>query len=215
MMPYRVILADDHAMFRGGVKRMLERIPGIEIVGEAVDGLELLRLLEDVPADLVLLDLSMPNLGGIEAARLVSKAAPSVKILILTMHKSKEYFYYSMSAGASGYLLKQDADEELVAAIEKIRGGEAYISPLLSEELLDDVATLSRGGVGVLPAELSAREKEVLVMIARGRTSREIAGELHLSVRTVEHHRANIMKKTKMKNIADLVRFAFRQGFVT
>jgi len=215
MAPYRILLADDHTMFRAGVKKMLERMSDVEIVAEASDGLELISLLGRVEADLVLLDISMPKLGGIEAAKKIRKTFPQVKILVLTMHLNKDYFYYSMSAGASGYLLKQDADEELFSAVDKIRAGETYISPFLSTELIGDVVDISRGRGDSMPAPLSPREREVLKFIAEGKTSREIAEVLSLSVRTVEHHRANILKKTKTRSTADLVRFAFQQGYIS
>jgi DNA-binding NarL/FixJ family response regulator len=214
MEPYRILLADDHAMFRAGVRKMLERMSGVEIVAEAADGRELIDSLEKAAPDLILLDITMPNMGGIEAAGRIRKISPEAKILILTMHQSKEYFHYCMSAGASGYLLKQDADEELYSAIERIRGGETYISPLLSPELLGDEVSTSRGERPPPPAPLSPREMEILTLIAKGKTSREVAEGLLLSIRTVEHHRANILKKTRTRSTADLIRFAFQQGYL-
>jgi DNA-binding NarL/FixJ family response regulator len=215
MEAYRILLADDHAMFRAGVRKMLEKMPGVEVVAEAADGLELIAALEKAAPNLILLDITMPNMGGIEAAGRIRGISPEAKILILTMHRSREYFHYSISTGASGYLLKQDADEELYTAIERIRQGETYVSPLLASELSEDATGISPGARIPLPTPLSPREMEVLKLIAEGKTSREIAEGLFLSIRTVEHHRANILKKTRTRSTADLIRFAFQQGYLS
>lgn len=140
MGPYRIVLADAHVMFRQGIKNILEKAKDLEIVRETGDGLKLLELLKKEPADMVILDISMPNLQGIEATREIKMILPDVKVLILSMHRDKEYVYHAISAGAEGYLLKEDADTELFAAIEKIRQGEHYISPLLSGDLTQESA---------------------------------------------------------------------------
>ena len=137
--PYRIILADDHTMFRQGIKNILEGAEDLEVVGEAGDGLNLLELLKKITPDMVILDISMPNLGGLEATREIKTISSDVKVLILTIHRDKEYVYHAISAGAQGYLLKEDADTELFAAVEKIRHGEHYISPLLSGKLTDEL----------------------------------------------------------------------------
>ena len=137
--PYRIVLADDHAMFRQGIKNILEGTEDLEVVGESGDGLNLLELLIKATPDMVILDISMPNLGGLEATREIKTISPDVKVLILTMHRDKEYVYHAISAGAEGYLLKEDADTELFAAVEKIRHGERYISPLLSGKLTHEL----------------------------------------------------------------------------
>ena len=139
MNPYRIILADDHTMFRQGIKNILEGAEDLEVVGEAGDGLNLLEILKQVTPDLVILDISMPNLGGIEATREIKTISSDVKVLILSMHRDKEYVYYAISAGAEGYLLKEDTDTELFTAIEKIRNGEHYISSLLSGKLTNEL----------------------------------------------------------------------------
>jgi len=142
--PYRIILADNHTMFRQGIKNILEGAEDLEVVGEAGDGLNLLELLKKVTFDMVILDISMPNLGGFEATREIKTIFPDVKVLILTMHRDKEYVYHAIAAGAEGYLLKEDADTELFAAVEKIRQGGHYISPLLSGKLTHELIQATR-----------------------------------------------------------------------
>src|SRR5512143_2620923 len=150
--PYRIVLADDHVMFRGGVKRIVQGIEGVEVVGEAGDGLELLDLLKGKDTHLVILDVSMPNLRGLEAAREIKIINPEIKVLILTMHKEKDYLYHAFSAGAEGYLLKEDADSELLSAIDTLRRGGTYISPLLSTQLADLFMQKSRPGTDSMPS---------------------------------------------------------------
>jgi DNA-binding NarL/FixJ family response regulator len=216
MTPYRIIIADDHALFRQGLRRILEDMPGTEVIGEAKCGLELLDLLKKLTPEMVILDISMPNLRGLEAIHEIKTSHPKVKVLMLTMHKDKAYFYQAISEGADGYLLKEDADAELYSAIEKIRGGKIYISPFLSdafaEELagrsLKDFKTLGEGDA------LTARERETLKLIAEGKSNKEIGDLLFISARTVERHRANIMDKLKLKNTAELVKYAIEKGYV-
>jgi len=213
--PYRIVLADDHIILRQGIKRIIGEVVDLEVVGEASDGLELLNLLKKLTPHMVILDISMPNLRGIEATREVKMICPDVKVLILTMHKNKEYLYHAIFAGAEGYLLKEDADTELFSAIETIRQGRVYISPLLSGELTDDLLQICRGD-GKPPFErLTTREREVLKLIAEGKSNKEIADLLFISVRTVEHHRANIMKKLSLKKTADVVKYAVRKGYTS
>ncbi len=214
MEPYRVVLADDHLMFRQGIKRILEEISDLEVIGEAGDGLELLNLLKKVTPDAVILDISMPNIRGIEATREIKMATPGVKVLILTMHKRKEYLYHCLSAGAEGYLLKEDADTELYAALKKVKGGGVYISPILSEQLVDDFVQTFHGDPKFSSEKLTSRERQVTKLIAEGNTNRVIAKLLFISVRTVENHRANILKKLKLKNTAELVKYAIRKKYV-
>lgn len=213
---YRIVLADDHVLFRHGLRGIIEKAVGFEVIGEAGDGLELLRLLNTTSPQMIILDLSMPNLRGIEAIREIKKMNPGIKMLVLTMHKDKEYLHQAISAGAEGYLLKEDADPDLFGAIEKVRQGRKYVSPLLAEDLIDDWAHMRRGAIEISsePEALTTREKEVLKVIAEGKSSREIADLFFISVRTVEHHRANMMKKLKLKKIADLVKYAIQKGYI-
>jgi len=215
MTPYCLVLADDHVLFREGIKSLLQRKTYFEIVGESSDGLELLRLLDKVTPQMVILDISMPSLRGIEAIHEIKTIHPDVKILILTMHKDKELLRQAITAGAEGYLLKEDAGAELFSAIEKIRQGRTYVSPHLSDDLTEDWAKLRRG-VQKPPSEtpLTNREKEVLRMIATGKSRKEIGDLLFISVRTVERHRANIMEKLNVKGTADLIKYALQRGYI-
>lgn len=213
MDTFRIIVADDHILFRRGLHSLLQGKTGLEVVGEAGDGLELLDLLKSgqVEPDLIVLDISMPNLRGLEAIPEIRSLRPRVKLLVVTMHSDKEYLYQALAAGADGYLLKKDADAELFAAIEKVRKDKTYVSPHLSEELTDYWAHL-RGQVD--RPVLTNREREVLKLIAEGRSNKEIAGVLFVSVHTVERHRANIMSKLDLKNTAELVKYAIQKGYV-
>ncbi len=209
-----VMIADDHTLFREGIKRILLEDPGIKIVGEASDGDELLKLLEDVRPDVALVDISMPKIGGIEAAASIKRQYPGVAILILTMHKDEEYLHYAIEAGVDGFLLKEDADVEVFAAIEAVQKGEHYISSLLTEEMVRVIRRASSDQKGQLRSTLTPREKQVLKLVAQGRQNRDIALILNISVRTVENHRAAIMKKLELSNTAELVRYAFTSGVV-
>ena len=216
MSPYRIALADDHVLVRQGFKRILEGVGDLEVIGEANDGIELLNLLNRVTPHMVILDIFMPNLRGIEAIHEIKKIHPDVKVLILTMHKDKEYLYLSLSAGAKGYLLKEDADKELFSAIEKVRQGKTYISPYFSEEVVDDLVQVGKGDTKTIfeADPLTPREREVLKLIAEGKSSKEIANLLFISVSTVNNHRASIMEKLNLNKATDLVKYAIRKGYV-
>ena len=215
MSPYQIVIADDHALLRQGIVSIIETSEDMEVIGEASDGLELLDTLKNITPHMVILDISMPKMRGFEATREIKSSYPVINVLILSMHKKKEYLYHAFSAGASGYVLKEDTDTELFTAIETIRRGEVYVSPLLQKELTSDLIALTSGD-GILPKEpLSTREREVLKLIAEGKSSKEIAELLFISARTVEHHRASIMKKLNLKQIADLVKYAIRKGYTT
>jgi len=210
-----IVVADDHALIRQGLKRIIETKVDYKVVGEASDGLELLSLLKKLYADLILLDISMPNLRGLEAIPEI-KAIHAAKIIILTMHGEKEYLYQALAAGADGYLLKDDPETELFAAIKKVRDGQTYVSPRLAGELLNVWTQLRQGNGNILkgPDQLSNREKQILKMIAEGKTSKEIADLLFISPRTVEHHRMNLMTKLSLKNTAALTKYALNHGYV-
>jgi len=213
--PYHIVLADDHVILRQGLKRILGEATDLEVVGEAGDGLELLTLVNRLIPHMVILDISMPKLRGIEAIREIKMVHPDMKVLILTMHKDKEYLYQAISAGADGYLLKENTDTELFSAIETIRQGRVYVSPFLSEESKEDWLQIVRGKQNLPFAEsLTTREKEVLKLIAEGKSSKEIGDLLFISARTVERHRANIMDKLNLKKTADLVKYAIQKGYV-
>jgi DNA-binding NarL/FixJ family response regulator len=211
MNRYRVVLADDHSLFRQGLKAVLEGTDEFKVVGEAGDGLELIDLLNQVKPNLVVLDISMPNLRGIETIPEIKKNYPEMKILVVTMHNDKEYLYQAISQGADGYFLKKDAGTELFSAIEKIRKGKVYVSPSLSGDLTDYWEGMREG---VKKGILTNREKEVLSLIAGGKSNKEIADLLYISVHTVERHRANLMEKLNFKKTADLVKYAIEKGYI-
>ena len=216
MAPYSIILADDHALVRQGLRRILEGTEDLEVVGEANDGLELLHLLTRITPQMVILDIFMPNLRGIEAITEIKTVHPGVKILILTMHRDKEYLYLALSAGAKGYLLKEDAPKELFSAIAKVRQDKTYISPYFSDKVVDDLVQIGKGDAKALfeTDPLTPREREVLKLVAEGKSSKEIAALLFISVFTVNNHRASIMEKLKLKKATDLVKYAIRKGFI-
>lgn len=213
MVPYRIVLADDHALFRQGLKGIIDGKADLKVVGEAGDGLELMKILEKTQPHLAILDISMPNLRGIEAVHEIKKTYPEVKVLILTMHRDTEYLHQAISAGAEGYLLKEDADPDLFSAIEKVRQGKIYVSPRLSEDMADDWVQMRRGDRVPSGDPLTVREREVLKLIAEGKSSKEVADILFISIRTVERHRANIMAKLKLKNTAEMVKYALHKGY--
>ncbi|MCP3889361.1 MAG: response regulator transcription factor [Desulfobulbaceae bacterium] len=212
---YNVLLADDHVLIRHGIKNIIKQDEKYLIVGEASNGKELMGFLEDSEVDMIILDISMPGINGMEAISLVKKKYPWIKILMLTMHKNKQYFYNAMAAGADGYLMKDDSDEELLVAITKVLSGRSYISPYIADDFADDVITLYRNEKRSPFQELTKRENEVLQLVVKGYTSKKMAVELNLSQRTIDHHRSNLLRKFKRKNSVDLVNYAVRNGFVT
>ncbi|MDM8539400.1 response regulator transcription factor [Desulfobacterales bacterium HSG17] len=214
MHPYRIMLADDHIMLRSGIRKIIEDFKDMDIVGEVGDGLELLNMLKKVLTDMIILDISMPNLRGIEATREIKSNHPDIKILILSMHKSKEYLYQAISAGAEGYLLKDDSDRELLTAINTIRNDNIYLSPNLSRDLTHDFIETCRGGNKPLDDPLTAREKQVLKLIAEGNTCKNISSLLYISIRTAQHHRASILKKLNIKKMPELVKYAINKGYI-
>jgi DNA-binding NarL/FixJ family response regulator len=213
MIVYRIVLAEDHVLVREGIKKIIEAFPGLQVVGEVGDGPDLLRLLKRLSVDMVILDISMPSLPGIEATREIKQAYPTIKVLILTMHKKKEYLYDAMAAKVDGYLLKEDAPKELLSAIEKIRQGMIYVSPLLASDLANLYVQGQRQGEAKDTEPLSPREVEIIKMIAEGKSSKEIAEILFLSFRTIQNHRAKIMKKLNLKKNTDLVKYAIHKGY--
>jgi DNA-binding NarL/FixJ family response regulator len=212
---YGIVLADDHVMIRNGIKKIIEESDDMKVIAETGDGLELLNLLKNINPHMIILDISMPNLRGIEATHEIKMVYREIKILILTMHKKKEYLYHALSAGADGYLLKEDTGKELLTAITKIRRGGIYLSPILSEELTDELIEFYRNGRKSLDDPLTTREKEILKLIAEEKSSKEIADLLFISVRTVGHHRASIMKKLNINKIAGLVKYAIQKGYTS
>ena len=211
---YRVVLAEDHALVREGIKKIIQDVPGLQVVGEAANGQELLEFLNRFPVDLVILDISMPVLPGLEAAREIKRKHPGVKVLILTMHRMPEYLKDALAAGADGYLLKEDAARELVKAMDTLRGGQIYVSPLLSGELAHLYVQSRREAPPSPGPALTAREIQIIKLIAEGKSSREIGELLFLSFRTIQNHRTKIMRKLNLKKNTDLVKYAILQGYI-
>jgi DNA-binding NarL/FixJ family response regulator len=211
---YRIVLAEDHILVREGIKKIIEAFADLEVVGEVSDGLQLLDFLRQLPVNMVILDISMPNLSGIEATKEIKRNFPQVKVLILTMHKKREYLNDALAAGADGYLLKEDAAKELLSAIQKIRQAEVYVSPLLSAELAALYAQTRRQSPYLAVEEsLTPREIEIIKLIAEGKSSKEIGTLLFLSFRTIQNHRTKIMRKLKLKKNIDLVKYAIQMGY--
>ena len=212
---YRVILADDHVLVRRGLRRILEENQTLEIDGEVGDGLELLSLLNKTSPDMIILDVSMPNLRGIEAIPEIRRVRQDIKVLVLTMHNEEEYLYQAISAGADGYLLKEDAEKELFSAIESIRNGRIYISPSLADQSMQNWARMRRGEDSSQEKQpLTIRQREILKLIAEGKSNKEIGDLLCISVRTVERHRANMMSKLNVRKTAELVQYALRKRYI-
>jgi DNA-binding NarL/FixJ family response regulator len=212
---YRIVLADDHRVIRQGIQRVIEEKAGLKVVGGVDDGLNLLKAVRDLMPDMVIVDLSMPRGGGIQAIRQIKADYPQVKVLVLTMYKEKGYLSEAVSAGADGYMVKEDADIELYEAIEAIRQGRHFISPILSGTGPGRFGTMTQERNRKAGADaITARQMEILKLIAEGKSSKEIADCLFISVRTVENHRANIMKKVGVRKNIDLVRFAIRNGYI-
>ena len=213
MSPYHIILADDHVLMRQGLRRIIEETPDLDIVGEAGDGVELLRLLNGITPHLVVLDISMPNLRGLEAVHEIKALHPRVKVLMLTMYRDREYLYQAIESGADGYLLKEDADTELLFAIHTILQGGFHVSAVLSKELAEYRKRRVCGLGASFEGEcLTTREREVLHLVAAGKSSRECAELLCISARTVEHHLSNIREKLKIRKFVDLIKYAVNKG---
>lgn len=208
-----ILLADDHAVLRSGLKLLLESQPDFEVIGEASTGLETLDLAERLQPDLILLDLSMPGLNGLDALPALRKVAPQAKILILTMYDDPQYLRATLKQGASGYVLKKAADAELISAIRAVLRGDMYVHPAMTRALLDDMLPKLETTQDAWET-LSEREREVLKLVALGHTSVEIAEMLHLSDKTVETYRARGMEKLGLKSRAALVRYALKKGLL-
>lgn len=213
--PVRVLIADDHAVLRAGLRLLLTGQNEFEVVAEASTGSEALSLAEKLQPDLILLDLSMPGLGGMEVLPTMRKMIPSTKILILTMHDDPQYLRQALKYGASGYVLKKAADAELISAIRAVLRGEMYVHPSMTRVLLEDILPEAKSSNAEFTwASLSEREQEVLKMVALGHTSAEIADQLSLSAKTVETYRARGMEKLGLRTRAALVKFALQEGLI-
>lgn len=213
MKTIRVLLADDHALVRAGIRSLLEKLPGVQVVGEASDGREALALIKSRAPNLILMDIAMTGLNGLDAAARVAREFPEIGVIILSMHATEEYVMQALRAGVSGYLLKDAATVELELAIQAVTRGETYLSPAISRRVIDDY--LERVGHEQQPVEqLTPRQREILQLIAEGKSTKEIAFLLNLSVKTVETHRAQLMDRLDIHDVAGLVRYAMRIGLI-
>ncbi len=210
MKRIRILLADDHAVVRQGFKMILGAQPDMEIVGEAGNGREAVDLAETLKPDVVVMDVAMPELNGIEATRRLAASTPHARVLALSMHKDSVYVREILRAGARGYLLKDSGAADLISAVRAVASGEGFLSPAVSDAVLDDYRRHVTNPIDLL----TSREREVLQLLAEGRTNKEIAGLLNLSVYTVDAHRGRIMEKLNLHSINELVRFAVRNGLI-
>lgn len=212
MRPTRIVLADDHALVRAGIRALLEKLPGVAVVGEAADGREALVLIGKNRPDILLTDIAMRGLGGLALAAEAGRIHPGLKVLILSMHANEEYVVQALKSGAVGYLLKDAVATELALALDTVARGETYLSPAISRRVLD--AYLARAA-GAPPGDpLTPRQREVLRLVALGKNTKEVAAELGVSVKTVETHRAQLMERLGIREVAGLVKYALRTGLI-
>ncbi len=221
MKPVKVILVDDHSLVRAGIRSLILNIPGVEVVGEADNGRDAIKLIDELAPDLVLLDIAMPELNGLEVVARLSKEFSDTKVIILSMHTNEEYVVQALRSGASGYLLKDAAPNELEIAVNAVIRGETYLSPAISKHVVDNY--LKRISNVALDKELSpdiftqltSRQREILQLIAEGNSTKEIANKLNVSIKTVETHRMQLMDRIGIHDVAGLVRYAIRAGIIT
>jgi DNA-binding NarL/FixJ family response regulator len=214
MNPIRLLIADDHTLVRLGIRALAQTLAGVEVVAEAGDGREALALMKSLRPDVAIMDISMPGLNGLEATAQATRDCPEVRVLVLSAHPNEEYVARALRAGAAGYLIKGSSLAEFEIAIRAVARGETYLSPSVSTLLISDF--LRRSNVEAGPTELlSPRQREILQLIAEGHTTKEIARLLHLSAKTVETHRTQLMHRLDIHDVAGLVRYALRNGLVT
>ena len=216
MSRVRILIVDDHAVVRAGLRMLLGADPELEIVGEAGDGAQALTMARDLSPDVVLMDISMPDMNGIEATRRIQELCPDIAVLALTMHEDDQYFFEMLAAGASGYVPKRAAPDELISAIRAVKNGGMFLFPSLARLLVSDyLQRVEQGGSSPRPFDaLTEREREVLVRIAQGLSNQAIADELVISVKTVNRHRENIMAKLNLHSRVELVHYAIEKGLI-
>jgi DNA-binding NarL/FixJ family response regulator len=216
MKPIRVVVADDHTIIRSGLRLLLERQAGVEVVGEAADGRATVEVAEATEPDIVMLDIAMPNLNGIEAARQIAAKLPKTGVIILSMHSDEGYVLKALKAGARGYLLKDSAESDIINAIIAVSHGKAYFSPEISRMLVDDyVQQLRQRGVDDSYELLTGREREILQLLAEGKSNKDVSALLNLSPYTVETHRGNILQKLNLHSLPELILYAVRKGVIS
>lgn len=214
-MVHTIVIAEDHQLFREGLKSMLNKRDDIEVIGEAKDGIEAVKLVRKLKPDLVLLDLSMPKMGGISVLKDVKRELPDTRILLLTIHESDQYVLEAFDAGADGYCIKDSSRQELMLAIESVLQGKTYISPGISDQVMEGfLSNRKRLKEKTSWDTVTQREREVLKLLAEGYANKEIGELLHISVKTVEKHRANLIGKLDLHNVAQLTAYAIKQGLV-
>ncbi len=216
MSKIRVLLADDHTIVRQGLRALLDSQEDIEVVGEAENGRQTFEKTKQIVPDIVVLDITMPNLNGIEATRQIKKLNPEIKVIVLTVHDNEEYVHQALHAGASGYLLKESAVSDLVSAIHAVKKGDIFLSPTISKVVVKDYIKHAEGESKAFDSLdiLTGREREVLQLIAEGHTNREVARLLTLSVKTVDVHRAHIKEKLHINDTAGLIKYSIRKGLI-
>jgi len=214
-MGVRIILADDHKIMREGLRALLAKQKEIEVIAEADSGRGVIELCSQLHPDVVVIDISMPDLNGIDAARQITRQAPDIKVIALSMHSDKKYVKEMLAAGASGYLLKDAAFEELGMAIATVLKNKTYLSPQITDTVVKDYVSVNVPQDSIASTALSAREREVLQLIAEGKSTRDIAAKLYVSVKTIETHRKQIMDKLGFNSIAELTKYAIREGLTT
>jgi two-component system response regulator NreC len=216
MRKIRILLADDHQLMRSGIRLMLERESDLSVVGEACDGREAVALAKSLRPDVVVMDIGMANLNGIEAALQLTQNRREVAIVMLSMHSDESYVLRALKAGARGYLLKDSAEADLIKAVHAVAGGKSFFSPAVSKVLLDDyVRKLKRSGADDAYDLLTPREREVLQLVAEGKSNKDVANLLNLSVYTVESHRSNLMEKLNLRGLPELILYAVRKGIIS
>lgn len=215
MKTFRILLADDHALVRAGIRELVQKLPGLEVVAEASNGRQALELIPAQTPDLVLLDIGMKELNGLEVAERLTREHPGVKALILSMHANEEYVLRALRAGACGYMLKDSAITELKLAIDTVLAGKTYLSPSISRSVIDSYLNRTAAPARKNSLDLlTPRQREILQLIAEGNSTKEIAANLNLSAKTVETHRAQLMERLDIYDVASLVRFAIRAGLI-
>ncbi|PYT14219.1 MAG: DNA-binding response regulator [Acidobacteria bacterium] len=216
MCAIRILLADDHTVMRSGLRLLLERQPNLEVVGEAADGREAVELAEEKKPDVVVMDIAMPRLNGVEAARQIVSRSPQTAVAILSMHSDESYVIRSLKAGARAYLLKDSAEADLIAAIHAITEGKSFFSPAVRRILKEDfVHHLNEVGAEDSYELLTKREREVLQLVAEGKSNKEVASLLNLSLYTVETHRTHILQKLNLHSVPELILYAVRKGIIS
>jgi len=211
----RVLLAEDHTIVRQGLRSLLESAAGIEVIGEAEDGREAIQKVGQLRPDVVVMDITMPALNGLQATRQIKRQFPEVKVLILTMHANEEYIFQILRVGASGYVVKQAAVTELVSAIQAVYRGDSFLSPSISGKVIEEYIRRAEAVVKSSYDRLTDREREVLQLIAEGHSTTEIAELLHITAGTVRTHKAQLMDKLDIHSTAELTRYAIRKGVIT